>query len=177
MQDWEKGIITLSNKKEGKKWYDMERQQLVEDEDESEEEYPTKSTTSEDASNTSTESTTLEDASETSTESKGAPNVSYLLLEEKAFEGILDVDQVGKEEGATGSYEQIEELMQPKMEPSLKQEIIENMLCTDLTKGEKEDYSTMLSQFPNLFITSYEDIRGFKGEDLHIKLKDGAQPI
>ena len=76
-----------------------------------------------------------------------------------------------------GSYEQIEELMQPKMEPCLKQEIIENMLCTDLTSGEKEEYSAMLSQFLNLFITSYEEIRGFKSKDLHIELKDGAQPI
>ena len=76
-----------------------------------------------------------------------------------------------------GSYEQIEELMQPKMEPCLKQEIIENMLCPDLTSKEKEEYSAMLSQFPNLFINSYEEIRGFKGEDLHIELKDRAQPV
>ena len=75
-----------------------------------------------------------------------------------------------------GSYEQIEELMQPKMEPCLKQEIIENMLCPDLTSKEKEEYSAMLSQFPNLFITSYEEIRGFKGEDLHIELKDFCPP-
>ena len=51
------------------------------------------------------------------------------------------------------------------------------MLCPDLTSKEKEEYSAMLSQFPNLFITSYEEIRGFKGEDLHIELKDGAQPV
>ena len=163
VQDWEKGIITLSKKKWGKKKFDMGNQQPVDDESESEEEE-------------STESTTSEDVSDTSTESEGAADVSYLLLEEKASEGIIGANQAEKEEGAMGSYEQIEELMQPKMEPCLKQEIIENMLCPDLTSKEKEEYSAMLSQFPNLFITSYEEIRGFKGEDLHIKLKDGCPP-
>lgn len=168
VQDWEKGVITLSNKKGRKKRYDMESQKPIEDEKESEEEDSTESTTLEEVSDTSTES---EDAAE------DAANVSYLLLEEKASESIVGVNQVEREEGAEGSYEKIEELMQPRMEPSLKQEIIESMLCIDLTCGEKEEYSVMLSQFPNLFITSYEEIRGFKGEDLHIELKDGAQPI
>ena len=40
-----------------------------------------------------------------------------------------------------------------------------------------EKYVQMLSKFPNLFITSYEEIRGFKGEDVHIELKNGAKPI
>lgn len=142
----------------------MECQQPIEDENKSEEE-------------DSIESSTSEDASNTSTDREGAVDVSYLLLEEKVSEGIVGVNQAKKEEGAMGSYEQIEELMQPRMEPSLKQEIIENMLCTDLTSGEKEEYLVMLSQFPNLFITSSEEIRGFKGEDLHIELKDGAQPV
>ena len=35
----------------------------------------------------------------------------------------------------------------------------------------------MLSEFPELFITSYEEIRGFKGEDLHIELREGARPV
>ena len=35
----------------------------------------------------------------------------------------------------------------------------------------------MLSKFPELFITSYEEIRGLKGEDLHIELKEGAKPV
>ena len=35
----------------------------------------------------------------------------------------------------------------------------------------------MLEQFPNLFITSYEEIRGFEGDEIHINLKEGAQPI
>ena len=51
------------------------------------------------------------------------------------------------------------------------------MLCTDLSKMEMEKYVQMLSKFPNLFITSYEEIRGFKGEDVHIELKNGAKPV
>ena len=40
-----------------------------------------------------------------------------------------------------------------------------------------DKYIQMLSNFPNCFITSYEKIRGFKGEDVHIELKNGAKPI
>lgn len=132
----------------------MESQKPLEDKEESDEEDSIESTSSED----STESNSLEGASDTSTESEGVATMSYILLEEKASKGILDVDQVEKEEGVIGSYEHIEELMQLKMEPSLKQEIIENMLCMDLTKGKEEEYTTMISQFPNLFIISYEEI-------------------
>ena len=42
---------------------------------------------------------------------------------------------------------------------------------------EKSRYLEILSRFPNLFITSYEEIRGFKGEKLKIELKEGARPI
>ena len=35
----------------------------------------------------------------------------------------------------------------------------------------------MLSKFPELFITSYEEIRGFKGEDLHIELREGVKLV
>ena len=35
----------------------------------------------------------------------------------------------------------------------------------------------MLSKFPELFITLYEEIRGFKGEDLHIELREGAKLV
>ena len=58
----------------------MGNQQPVDDESESEEE-------------DSMESTTSEDVSDTSTESEGAVDVSYLLLEEKASEGIIGANQ------------------------------------------------------------------------------------
>ena len=35
----------------------------------------------------------------------------------------------------------------------------------------------MLSRYPNLFITSYEEIRGFKREELCIELKDGVKLV
>ena len=51
------------------------------------------------------------------------------------------------------------------------------MVSTDLSAMEKEKYLQMLSKFPNLFITSYEEVRGFKGEYLHIELKDEVKPV
>ena len=38
-------------------------------------------------------------------------------------------------------------------------------------------YVHMLAEFSDLFITSYEEIGGFKGEDLHIELKEDVQPV
>ena len=35
----------------------------------------------------------------------------------------------------------------------------------------------MLSKFLELFITSYKEIKGFKGEHLHIELREGAKPV
>ena len=76
-----------------------------------------------------------------------------------------------------GSYEVIEELMQPEVEASKKKELVTRMINTDLSIGEKETFLEMLSRYPNLFITSYEEIRGFKGEELRIELKDGMKPV
>ena len=71
----------------------------------------------------------------------------------------------------------IEKLMQPKIDMAEKQGLVMKMLCTDLSVMERDSFLDMLSGFPNLFITSYEEIRGFKGEDLHIELKEGAKPV
>ena len=51
------------------------------------------------------------------------------------------------------------------------------MIISDLLVGEKEKFLKMLSGYPNLLITSYEEIRGFKGEELHIDLKDGVKLV
>ena len=51
------------------------------------------------------------------------------------------------------------------------------MLSQDLSFAEKDKYMEMLSSFPNLFITSYEEIRGFEGEALKIELKEGVKPV
>ena len=67
--------------------------------------------------------------------------------------------------------------MQPKVELQQKQELVAKMVSTNLSTMEREKYLGMLSKFPSLFITSYEEIRGFKGEDLHIELRDGAKPL
>ena len=74
------------------------------------------------------------------------------------------VDEGEKE--CVGPYEVIEELMQPKVEASKKQELVTGMISIDLSVEEKEKFFKMLSRYPNLFITSYEEIRGFKGEGI-----------
>ena len=55
--------------------------------------------------------------------------------------------------------------MQPKLEREKKQELMAKMICADLSVAEKEKYMCMLARFPDLFITSYEEIRGFQGEE------------
>lgn len=47
----------------------------------------------------------------------------------------------------------------------------------ELVVKEEGEYLNMLSLFPSLFITSYEDIRGFHGKYLHIKLQEGVVSI
>ena len=67
--------------------------------------------------------------------------------------------------------------MKPKVEPKVKQEIVARMVSSDLNADEKQQYMQMLAKFPDLFITSYEEIRGFQGEDLHIELKEDAKLV
>ena len=55
--------------------------------------------------------------------------------------------------------------MQPKVDLSKKKELVVKMISGDISVMEKEKYVRMLSSFPDLFITSYEEIRGFKGEE------------
>ncbi|MCO5586846.1 hypothetical protein L7F22_040791 [Adiantum nelumboides] len=80
-------------------------------------------------------------------------------------------------EDTSGLDEQIEGLMQPKVLPNVKEELIQKMLSPDLTNHEKGEYLHMLQQFPKLFITSYEEIKGFKGEEINFTIKEGAQPV
>ena len=51
------------------------------------------------------------------------------------------------------------------------------MLSQDLSIAKKDKYMEMLSSFPNVFSTSYEEIRGFEGEALKIDLKDGVKLV
>ena len=88
---------------------------------------------------------------------------------------VAAIDEV--QDDYLGPYEVIEELMQPKVELHEKKELMARMVSTNLSAMEKEKYIQMLSKFPNLFITSYEEVRGFKGEYLHIELKDEVNPV
>ena len=98
--------------------------------------------------------------------------MSYLLADNEAK--VLTVEE---NEEWEGPYEQIEELMQLKVKPNVKQELLLKMISPDLSTQEKERYVEMLFQFPDLFITSYEEIRGMKAEELCIDLKEGAKPV
>ena len=62
------------------------------------------------------------------------------------------------EKECVGPYEVIEELMQPKVEASKKQELVTRVISSDLSIGEKEKFLKM-SRYPDLFITSYEEIK------------------
>ena len=73
--------------------------------------------------------------------------------------------------------EQLEELMQPKQELSVKKGFIQSMLSTDLAQEERMEYCKMLDRFPNLFITSYQEIRGFVGDPVKIELIEHAKPV
>ncbi|MCO5598338.1 hypothetical protein L7F22_052432 [Adiantum nelumboides] len=78
---------------------------------------------------------------------------------------------------ASSRLEQLEELMQPKQKLSVKKKLIQNMLSNDLAPREKKEYLTMLDKFPNLFITSYQEIRDFVGDPVKIELVEGAKPV
>ena len=166
VQDWRRGTISLGGKIGGRRLYDMGSRKLLdeklEDEDESSDE---------------DSSTVSEVDSDTSSSSDEDADVAFLLMD-RDFEHTQTVAFMSKDEDeGEGPYEVIEELMQPKVEPHKRQELMVKMLSSDLTAMEKEQYLGMLSNFPELFITSYEEIRGFKGEDLHIDLREGVKPV
>lgn len=48
----------------------------------------------------------------------------------------------------------------------IKQKLTKRILCFDLNKGEINNYSHMLSQFFDLFITSNREIKCFKKKKL-----------
>ncbi|MCO5592349.1 hypothetical protein L7F22_046351 [Adiantum nelumboides] len=81
------------------------------------------------------------------------------------------------EDESEGPYDVNEGLMQTKVELSKKQKLMTQMISGDLSAMEKEIYLHMLASFPDLFITLYEEIRGFKGQEMHIELKEGAKPV
>ena len=166
VQDWKRGTISLSGKSGSKKICDMDarkpKHEDIEDEDESSEEES---------------STVTESEIESSSDSEEEADVSFLLVDEESDECGQVAAVEGIEEAYEGPYEIIEELMQPKVDVAKKQELVVKMISGDISAMEREKYVSMLASFPELFITSYEEIRGFKGEDMRIELKEGARPV
>lgn len=171
IQDWRKGVIIVRNKRGDVKKFEMESRQHVLDEDDEEQEEVKDEDSSSDTSS--------EDQSTMTSESEEEASVAFFMAEEEGKEEELEEFDVKvlEEKEIRGPYEEIEELMKPKMDPQMKQELIQKMLSSDLTQGETARYLDMLSKFPNLFITSYEEIRGFHGEDLDIEVKEDAKPV
>ncbi|MCO5586952.1 hypothetical protein L7F22_040897 [Adiantum nelumboides] len=166
VQDWRRGTISLYEKTGAKKLYNMDTRKVLEepfeDEDESsDEDYfivfdkDTDSTTSSD-----------EDV-----------DVAFLLMDKEIHESGLVAFANEIEDESEGPYEVTEALMQTKVELSKKQELMTQMISGDLLAMEKEIYLHMLASFLDLFITSYEEIRVFKGEEMHIELKEGGKPV
>ncbi|MCO5595237.1 hypothetical protein L7F22_049276 [Adiantum nelumboides] len=168
VQDWGHGTITLYNRSGDKKKFDMATKQSLDadfDEDDDDDEY---SSSEEDDGDESSELDNSSDDSDV--------KVSSLFLEEEKGQKQATLCLMENED-TTDPYEQIEGLMQPKVQLNVKDELIQKMLSPNLTSHEKGVYLHMLQQFPNLFITSYEEIKGFKGEEINIPIKEGAQPV
>ena len=85
-------------------------------------------------------------------------DVAFLLLDKELDKTsmVAAIDEI--QDDYVGPYEVIEELMQPKVDSHEKQELMDRMVSTGLSVMEKEKYLQMLSKFPNLFITSYEEV-------------------
>ena len=166
VQDWRRGTISLYGGTGGRKLFDMNSRKPIDADFEDEDE-----TSDEDSS------TVSEVDSDSTSSSDDDVDVAFLLADEEHEEigTVAFID--GMENDYEGPYEVIEELMQPKVELSKKQELVARMISTDLSTMEREKYLQMLSKYPDFFITSYEEIRGFKGEDVRIELKDGAKPV
>ena len=165
VQDWRRGTISVHGKTGDKKLFDMDSRKPLSESSE-DEEY-----------SSDEEPSMVSDVDSDTTSSDENADVAFVLVDKEIEEaGVLAlVDEAEKE--CVGPYEVIEGLMQPKVEASKKQELVTKMISSDLSVGEKEKFLEMLSRYPNLFITSYEEIRGFKGEELRIELKDGVKPV
>ena len=70
-----------------------------------------------------------------------------------------------------GPYEVIEGLMEPKIDLAKKQELMVQMLSSDLTAMEKEQYLRMLFNFPKLFITLTRRLEGSREKTCTLSLE------
>lgn len=138
IQDWQNGTFTLGNQRRDKQIFYIISHLPLEDEQDG---------------NTSEEST---DSSYTEVEiskssSEDESNVSMLLLGEDSYKEEEDHVFATKEDECLKTYDEIEELMQPKS--YLKRDMVGKMLSQDLVPKEKEEHLCMLTVFSNLFIT------------------------
>ena len=83
---------------------------------------------------------------------------------------VRDVAEIELEE-EEDKYNQMEKFLQPKDPKASMWELAKQSLGLDLAVEEREAYCKMLKKYPNFFITSYKEIRGFKGKPLKIGLK------
>ncbi|MCO5591952.1 hypothetical protein L7F22_045945 [Adiantum nelumboides] len=89
-----------------------------------------------DESKVTSEDSSKDSESMTTSSSSDEGEVSFLLLDEEKKE-VGEVLQVSENVHASSYLEQLEELVQPKQELSLKRELIQNMLSSDLVPEEK----------------------------------------
>ena len=95
------------------------------------------------------------------------------MKEEDDEEQTKEIQEVREE----SRPEDMDNLMQPPPPDAVKEELLQAMLNPSLKPVEKEEYMEVIHKFPDLFITSYEEIRGFKCEPMPIELKEGVKPV
>ena len=69
--------------------------------------------------------------------------------------------------------EDMDQLMQPPASQQEKEKLLLSMPNSTMRSEEKEEYMRVIKKFPNLFIKSHEEIRGFQCEPMHIEQKEG----
>ena len=82
-----------------------------------------------------------------------------------------------QEKKEESKLEDMDQLMQPPPSQPEKEKLLLSMLNSTRKSEEKEKYMQVINKFPNLFITSHEEIRGFQCEPMHIELKEGNRPV
>lgn len=73
--------------------------------------------------------------------------------------------------------EDMDRLKEPLPSQIKKETLLLSMLNPSLEEVEKEEYLRFIHQYLNMFITSYEEIRGCRCESIHTEEKEGSKLV
>ncbi|MCO5601602.1 hypothetical protein L7F22_055725 [Adiantum nelumboides] len=136
VQDWRRGTISLFGRTGGKKFFDMNSRKPLDGDFEEKDE-----------SSDEDSSTIFELDSDSTSSSDDDVDVAFLLMDEEQEETKAVTFVGGIEEEYEGPYEVIEELMQPKVELSKKQELVARMLKIAVEDQRKTTFITPWGYF------------------------------